>query len=171
MKLSSDFYAQDVLVAAPALLGKLLCHKLADGTILRGRICETEAYRGSDDTACHASRGKTPRNAVMFAPGGLSYVYLCYGMHNLLNVVTGEEDHPQAVLVRGIEGAVGPGRATKKLQITCDHNALDLRSSGTLWLEDDGFVPVKIRLGKRVGIGYASEEDQEKLWRWYYTSP
>jgi len=170
MKISPEFYAQDVLDAAPALLGKILCHKLSDGTVLRGRICETEAYRGTEDTACHASRGKTPRNAVMFQPGGASYVYLCYGMHELFNVVVGDEDDPQAVLIRGVEGAIGPGRATKKMQITRAQNGLDMRSSDVLWIEDDGFVPAETLLGTRVGIGSASEEDQAKLWRWYYSA-
>jgi len=164
MRLPPDFYAQDVLAAAPALLGKVLCHKLDDGSILRGRITETEAYR-ANDTACHANRGKTPRNAVMFAPGGWSYVYLCYGMHNLLNVITGDEDDPQGVLVRGIAGFKGPGRVTKALQITRAHNQLDLRSSDVLWIEDDGVAPGEIHTAPRVGIGYASEEDQARLWR------
>ena len=166
MKLPPDFYAQDVLAAAPALLGKLLCHRLADGTVLRRRITETEAYC-ANDTACHAHRGRTPRNAVMFAPGGLSYVYLCYGMHELFNIVTGDEDDPQAVLIRGVEGAPGPGRATKALQITRAHNKLDLRMSDILWLEDDGFVPGKILTAPRIGIGSASAEDQARLWRFY----
>jgi len=164
MRLSPEFYTQDVTTAAPALLGKVLCHRLDDGTVLRGRITETEAY-AANDTACHAHRGRTPRNAVMFAAGGLSYVYLCYGMHNLLNVVTGDDGDAQAVLVRGIEGYPGPGRLTKHLQITRAHNALDLRTSSVLWLEDDGYVPGEIRTAPRVGIGYASEEDQARRWR------
>jgi len=169
MKIPPDFFAQDVLTVASALLGKVLCHRLPDGKVLRGRITETEAYRGVDDSACHASRGRTPRNAVMFGPGGLSYVYLCYGVHHLCNVITGDEGDPQGVLIRGIEGQPGPGRATKAMQITTlGHNALDLRVSGTLWLEDDGFVPDEVLLATRVGIGYASEEDQTRLWRYYY---
>ena len=167
MKLSPEFYAQDVLTAAPALLGKILCHRLTDGTVLRGRINETEAYC-ANDTACHAHRGKTPRNAVMFEPGGFSYVYLCYGVHELFNVVVGDEDDPQAVLIRGVEGAIGPGRATKALQITRAHNQLDLRSSDILWIEDDGFVPSEVLTSPRIGIGSASVEDQARLWRWYY---
>jgi len=167
MRLPPEFYAQDVLTVAPALLSKVLCHCLADGTILRGRITETEAYR-ANDTACHANRGRTPRNAVMFAPGGFSYVYLCYGIHNLLNVITGNENDPQGVLIRGIAGFKGPGRVTKTLQITRAHNQLDLRTSDTLWLEDDGFVPGEILLATRIGIGYASAEDQARLWRYYY---
>jgi len=168
MRLPSAFYAQDVLTASPALLGKLLCHHLDDGTILRGRITETEAYRGTQDTACHASRGHTPRNSVMFFPGGYSYVYLCYGVHSLLNVITGEKGEPQGVLIRGIEGAKGPGLATKAMQVTRAHNALDLRVSDQLWIEDDGYKPGEILTAPRVGIGYASAEDQARLWRFYY---
>jgi len=164
MRLTSTFFNQDATTAAPALLGKLLCRHLPDGAVLRGRITETEAYM-ANDTACHAHRGRTPRNAVMFAAGGLSYVYLCYGLHNLFNVVTGADGDAQAVLVRGIEGYPGPGRLTKQLQITREHNALDLRTSDLLWLEDDGFVPGEIRTAPRVGIGYASAEDQARLWR------
>jgi len=166
-RLSPAFYAQDVLAAAPALLGKLLCRRLDDGTVLRARITETEAYRGEDDSACHASRGRTPRNAVMYRPGGCSYVYLCYGMHNLLNVITGGEGEPQGVLIRGVEGAKGPGRVTKSMQIDRALNAVDLLSSEQLWLEDDGFVPAQVRTAPRVGIAYASAEDQAKQWRFY----
>jgi len=166
-RISPEFYAQDVLVVAPLLLGKLLCRRLDDGSILRRRITETEAYR-ADDTACHASRGRTPRNTVMFLPGGFSYVYLCYGVHNLFNVITGDEDNPQGALIRGIQGMSGPGRVTKALQIDRAHNALDLRESDVLWLEDDEFVPAQIQTTPRIGIGYASPEDQERLWRYYY---
>jgi len=159
------FYAQDVLDAAPALLGKLLCRRLPDGTVLRRRITETEAYRGEDDTACHARAGKTRRTAVMFGPGGFSYVYLCYGIHSLLNIVTGEDAQPQAALIRGVEGCSGPGRVTKAMAIDQELNGLDMRVSELLWLEEDGFVPASILSGPRVGIGYASEEDQARAWR------
>jgi len=166
-RISSEFYAQDVLAVAPLLLGKFLCHRLGDGSVLRGRITETEAYR-ANDTACHANRGRTPRNAVMFLPGGFSYVYLCYGVHNLFNVITGDEDDPQGVLIRSIQGVPGPGRLTKSLKIDRTLNALDLRKSDVLWLEDDEFVPPQILTTPRVGIGYANKEDQARLWRYYY---
>jgi len=165
MRLSDDFYARDVLDAAPALLGKLLCRRLPDGTVLRRRITETEAYRGEEDTACHARAGKTRRTAVMYGPGGLSYVYLCYGIHSLLNVVTGADGQPQAALIRGVEGLPGPGRVTKAMGIDCSLNGIDMRCSDLLWLEDDGFVPASILTGPRVGIGYASEEDRGRGWR------
>ncbi|MCL2495285.1 MAG: DNA-3-methyladenine glycosylase [Oscillospiraceae bacterium] len=165
MRIDPAFYASDVLEAAPALLGKLLCRRLPDGTVLRLRITETEAYRGQDDTACHARAGKTRRTAVMFGPGGFSYVYLCYGIHSLLNIVTGEDGQPQAALIRAVEGRPGPGRVTKALSIDCSLNGIDLRTSGLLWLEDDGFVCPSILTGPRVGIAYASEEDRGRAWR------
>lgn len=109
-KWSASDYAGNAVEMAKALLGAVLCRRLDDGTVLRARIVETEAYFGEEDTACHAHRGRTPRTDVMYAPGGVAYVYLCYGMHAMLNVVTGPVGHPEAVLVRGVEGAVGPGR-------------------------------------------------------------
>ena len=97
--------------------------------------------------------------------GGVAYVYLCYGMHQLFNVVTGPADHPEAVLIRGVEGASGPGRATKHLGITRAHNRLPLTVDSGLWLEDDGASP-EYTAASRVGIGYASEEDQAREWRY-----
>jgi len=164
-RIDPAFYARDVLAAAPALLGKLLCRRMPDGAVLRRRVTETEAYRGVEDTACHARAGKTRRTAVMFGPGGFSYVYLCYGIHSLLNIVTGEDGQPQAALIRGVEGHPGPGRVTKALGIDCSLNGIDMRVSDILWLEEDGFVCPEILTGPRVGIGYASEEDQKREWR------
>jgi len=166
-RLPPSFYTQDVLIAAPALLGKLLCRRLEDDTVLRRRITETEAYRGEADTACHASRGRTPRNAVLYRAGGFSYVYLCYGIRNLLNIITGKEGEPQGVLIRGVEGAPGPGRITKLLQINRELNAIDLRDSDQLWLEDDGFPPPELLTAPRIGISYASAEDQARPWRFF----
>ena len=175
MRIDSAFYEQDVLLAAPALLGKLLCRRLEDGTVLRRRITETEAYRGTEDTACHASKGKTSRTAVMFEPGGYSYVYLCYGIHSLLNIVTGPAEMPQAALIRGVEGALGPGRVTKALQIDRALNYVDMRESDVLWLEDDRLrrgsaASLHIITAPRIGIAYASEEDQQRKWRFIASS-
>ena len=88
-RLKKPDYIVDAVTAAKMLLGKWLCRQLEDGTVLKTRIVETEAYCGEGDTACHAHCGKTERNAPMYEAGGIAYVYLCYGMHNLLNVVTG----------------------------------------------------------------------------------
>ncbi len=149
---------------APALIGKLLCRRV-DGEIRRVRILETECYFGEEDTACHAHKGRTPRTEVMYASGGRAYVYLCYGIHYLLNLTTGEEGHPEAVLIRGVEGAIGPGRVTKLLKIDKAQNGNFLTPESGLWVEDDG-AEMKIEALPRVGIGYASAEDQARLWRY-----
>lgn len=159
----TDFSA-DAVALAPRLLGKFLCRRLEDGTVLRRRITETEAYFGEEDTACHAHRGRTPRTDVLYEPGGCAYVYLCYGMHDLFNVVTGPKDHPEAVLIRGVEGADGPGKLTKLLHITRAFNRVNLVTSANLWLEDDGFAP-KFRRTPRIGIAYAAVRDQRRKWR------
>ena len=164
-RLSRDFYTADVLDVAPALLGKLLCRRSESGEVVKYRITETEAYRGEDDTACHASKGKTPRTSVMWDKGGTVYVYLCYGMHNMLNIVTGSKGDPQAVLIRGIETANGPGKLTKKLAIERKHNGSDVVFSDEIWLEDDGYVPEEINTSPRIGIDYADEKDRLKPWR------
>ncbi|MCL2107095.1 MAG: DNA-3-methyladenine glycosylase [Oscillospiraceae bacterium] len=165
-RLDEPFYARDVLTAAPELLGKLLCRRLPDGSVLRRRVTETEAYRGEEDSACHAHKGKTKRSATLYEPGGRSYVYLCYGIHALLNVVTGLDGQPQGALIRGVEGMPpGPGRLTKALNIRVCHNGLLLYESELLWLEDDGFRVPGIEALPRVGIAYATREDQERLWR------
>ena len=149
--------------AARALVGKLLVRRLPDGSVLRVRITETEAYFGEADTACHASHGRTMRTQVLYRPAGTIYVYLCYGIHWMLNLVTGPEDDPQAVLIRGVEGASGPGRVTRLLRI--DKSLNDTALGPALDLADDGFVPARIDALPRVGIGYASAEDQARLWR------
>jgi len=164
MRLAKDFYARDVLVVAPELLGKILVCKVAD-EFLRYRITETEAYRGVEDLACHASKGRTKRTEAMYHTGGVVYVYLIYGMYWLLNVVTGNENDPQAVLIRGLESIYGPGRLTRKLQINKSFYGEDLATSPRIWIEDDGFAP-QHSAGKRIGIDYAGEW-KDKLWRYY----
>jgi DNA-3-methyladenine glycosylase len=173
---------------APRLLGKLICRRIDDrdtalirghpagrngaasinaaesGAIMYTRITETEAYYGQNDSACHARFGRTPRTAVMFKPGGFAYIYLCYGIHWMLNIVTGPEDFPEAVLIRGVEGFPGPGRLTKALFIDGSLNGENLAVSETLWIEDDGQRPEYLA-GPRTGIGYAAPEDQALPWR------
>jgi DNA-3-methyladenine glycosylase len=164
MKLDDDFFARDVLQAAPGLVGKLLVRRMPDGSEKKLRITETEAYRGEADTACHAHHGRTKRTEILYRPGGTIYVYLCYGMHWLVNIVTGPEDFPQAALIRACEGAEGPGKLTRALAIDGCFNGLAITRHPDLWVEDDG-AQVNIISDKRVGIGYASKEDQERLWR------
>ena len=158
-RLNYDFFHRHALEVAPELVGKLLIH---NGQALR--ISETEAYCGESDTACHASRGRTKRTEVLYADAGTIYVYLCYGMHWLMNVITGDVDDPQSVLIRACVEAPGPGKLTKKLGITGEENRDNIVTSETLWIGDDGFR-CPVRTDTRVGIGYASEEDQTKQWR------
>ena len=140
-------------------MGKLLVH--GDKVF---RISETEAYCGTADTACHAHKGRTRRTEVLYADAGTIYIYLCYGMHWLMNVITGDVDDPQGVLIRACVEAEGPGKLTKKLGITGDLNCGSVVDSPDLWIADDGFQ-CSVRTDKRVGIGYASQADQDKSWR------
>lgn len=162
-RLDYEFFHRECLEVARDMVGKVLVHR-TDGGLLRLRISETEAYCGETDTACHAHKGRTKRTEVLYARAGTVYIYLCYGMHWLMNIVTGEEDDPQAVLIRACVDAEGPGKLTKKLGITGARNREDICTHPDIWLEDDGFVCL-VETDKRVGIGYAAIEDQEKLWR------
>ena len=162
-KLAYDFYHRPCLTVARDLVGKVLVHRLPDGTCLRLRISETESYCGEADTACHAHKGRTKRTEVLYADAGTIYIYLCYGIHWLLNIVTGDAEDPQAVLIRACLDATGPGKLTKVLQITGELNRGSILGD-QLWVEDDGFI-CRVTTAKRVGIGYASQEDQEKPWR------
>ena len=164
-RLSYDFFHRHALEVAPDLVGKLLVH--GDRYL---RISETEAYCGVMDTACHAHKGRTKRTEVLYADAGTIYIYLCYGMHWLMNVITGDIDDPQGVLIRACVEADGPGKLTKKLGITGDLNRGSVVNSPDLWIADDGFRCI-VRTDKRVGIGYASQEDQDKLWRFILDSP
>ena len=134
---------------------------------MRARLTETEAYYGEGDTACHARHGRTARTDILYAEGGRAYVYLCYGMHEMLNIVSGEKDHPEAVLVRGVEGFDSPGKLTRHLRITRALNAECLVSSTRLWLEDS--APLPYVATPRIGIPYASPRDRRRLWRFLAT--
>lgn len=163
VRLGRRALSQPADLLAPELIGRLLCRRTGSG-ILRYRITETECYFGEEDTACHASRGKTERTKLLYGKGGTAYVYLCYGIHSLFNVVSGREGHPEAVLIRGVEGYNGPGKLTRAMEIDRSLNEEDLTTSKRLWLEDDGYRPRYIT-AKRVGIDYATEEYREILWR------
>lgn len=177
--LERAFYEQgDVLKIAKALLGKLLVTEI-DGVRTAGRIVETEAYAGAEDRASHAfNNRRTNRTEIMYAPGGVAYVYLCYGIHHLFNVVTMGKDVPHAVLVRGLEPvtgvdtmlrrtgkttlnstlSAGPGSLTKALGITTRLTGESLLGP-VVWIEDAPAVPARnIVAGTRVGVAYARED-------------
>lgn len=169
MRLNTSLFLLPATELAPMLIGKLLCRQTDHG-ILRYRIIETECYFGEEDTACHAHRGKTSRTAPLYLHGGYSYVYLCYGIHNLLNIVSGSEGHPEAVLIRGVENFNGPGKLTKAMSIDRTLNAIDLTTSDELWIEDDG-ITMPYRTARRVGIDYADPIDIERPWRFLADEP
>lgn len=173
------FLNGDVVFLAKDLLGKYVFTEI-DGQIAGGIITETEAYRGTTDRASHAFGGRrTQRNEMMYARGGVAYVYLCYGMHHMLNFVSNEEEVPDAVLIRGIlpthgeelmlkrtgkpkctpSISDGPGKVCKALGISLLQNGCPLNSD-TLWVEDRGVVVPEgaIQCGPRIGVDYAGED-------------
>ncbi|MBQ8781394.1 MAG: DNA-3-methyladenine glycosylase [Oscillospiraceae bacterium] len=163
-KLDYDFFHRDCLKVSPELVGKIIARRDEDGNIIRLRITETEAYRGEEDTACHASKGRTKRTELLYGDAGVIYVYLCYGMHWLMNVITGEKEQPQGVLFRACEVYDGPAKLTKHLGINGGFNGQPLYGNDTVWIEDDGYKPDIITL-PRVGINYATPEYRDILWR------
>lgn len=178
MKLKKAFYTRDnVVTIARELLGKILVTKI-DGHLTSGIIVETEAYNGIYDKACHAYNGrKTERTKTMYEEGGTSYVYFCYGMHYLFNVVTNQKNIPDAVLIRGIvplkgkerifqrisekslkKGVLnGPGKVTKALSIDKKLNGISLLGN-KIWIEDEGIKVSDIQVGTRIGVDYAGED-------------
>jgi DNA-3-methyladenine glycosylase len=151
---------------APELIGKILVMRSSGNIIKRYMITETEAYRGAEDRACHASKGRTERTEVMYNNGGKIYVYLVYGIYWMLNFVTGEKNSPQAALIRGIEGFNGPGKLTVELGIDRSFYGIDLTTSQKIWVEDSGYKPV-INKGPRIGIDYSGEIWKNKQWRYF----
>jgi len=165
MKIKRDFYLRPTLKVAKDLIGKFLVHN-HQGKIYRAQIIETEAYAGFDDLACHGARGKTERNQIMFKKGGYAYVYIIYGIHHCLNLVTEKEGYPSAVLIRALDypQAGGPAKLCREFKITKQtHNGLDL-TDDILWVEDKGFN-YKVISGKRIGVDYAGEC---ALWPWRF---
>jgi DNA-3-methyladenine glycosylase len=181
--LTGNFYRRDTVTVARTLLGKKLVRRIGN-TQMTGMIVETEAYCGSQDSACHAHRGKTPRNAVMFGPAGHAYVYFTYGMHYLLNLVTEKEGNPCAVLIRAIlplEGIAemearrgkkgreltnGPAKLCRALGIDKSLNGWDVTRGRELWVESYKRISAgSISATPRIGIDYAKEEDRQALWR------
>jgi DNA-3-methyladenine glycosylase len=143
-------------------------------TTARGReahlITEVEAYDGEKDLACHASKGRTARTEVMYRAGGVWYVYLCYGMHEMLNLVVGPENYPAAVLIRGVQGIAGPGRLTRRLAINRQLNGQTAHPESGLHLEDLGLeVPRRrIKASARIGVNYAGPIWAAKRWRFQF---
>ena len=160
-KLPYSFYARNADLVAKDLLGKILAYK-NKGILSKGRIVESEAYLGEHDLACHAAKGRTKRTEVLFRKAGHVYVYLIYGMYDMFNVVTGKIGEGQAVLVRALEPLEningktdGPGKLTRAMGITREHNKIDLTSE-KLWLEQAPKVK-NIATTPRIGIDYAKE--------------
>jgi DNA-3-methyladenine glycosylase len=181
--INQNFYNRPTLEVARDLLGKKLVRRM-DGAELSGIIVETEAYCGSGDSACHAHRGQTERNAVMFGPPGCAYVYFTYGMHYMLNLVTEEEGNPCAVLIRSIEPLSGleemqarrkrhgkdltngPAKLCQALGIDKSFNGCDVTRGDRLWVENHQHEsPFKVLSTPRIGIDYARKKDREALWR------
>jgi DNA-3-methyladenine glycosylase len=169
ISLPASFFRRDTLTVCRELLGKNLCRATA-GQVARLPIVEIEAYDGPDDLASHASHGMTPRNKVMFEEGGVWYVYLCYGIHWMLNIVTGPKDFPGAILIRGVGDIDGPGKVTKALGITAAFNGKSAEMRYGLWIEESKTtVPDRQVLKKpRIGIGYAGPMWAEKPYRYIW---
>jgi len=184
--LDRKFYRCDTLQVARALLGKKLVRQI-NGLELAGMIVETEAYCGEADSACHAHRGMTPRNAIMFDEPGHAYVYFTYGMHYMLNLVTEAKGRPCAVLVRAImpltgieemearrkrkssELTNGPAKLCQALGIDKSLNGWNLTCGKELWVEDYKKIPAKLIITTpRIGIDYARKEHRKAEWRFLY---
>ena len=157
--LPAEFFNRPALKVARDLLGKSLVRRHADGRLESAIIHETEAYIGPHDKACHAAKGHTPRTAVMFGPAGHWYVYFVYGIHWMLNVVTGDEGYPAAVLLRGAGRWIGPARLTKGLSIDKQFNGQPAAEASGLWIEDRGIVLPRSAVSRtpRIGVDYAAE--------------
>lgn len=181
--LDKAFYERPTLQVARDLLGKKLV-RWEGSARLAGMIVETEAYCGRLDSACHAHRGMTRRNAMMFGKPGHAYVYFTYGMHYLVNIVTEEEGNPCAVLLRAIEPLEGieqmqlnrggrsknlvdgPAKLCQALNIDILFNGLNLTSGERLWVENYKNIPEReVCRTPRIGIGYAQKKDRDALWR------
>jgi DNA-3-methyladenine glycosylase len=166
--LEQPFYAKPAILLAQDLIGKIIVRRIRR-KVFRARIVETEAYVGAHDLACHASKGRTRRTEVMFGPAGRAYVYLIYGMYDMFNVVAGEIDDPQAVLIRAAEpldgwsaDLSGPGKFARGLQITRTENGVALTHDRLHFLDRPEDRP-KILATPRIGIDYAGEWKHELL--------
>lgn len=164
MVLDISFFKNDVLEIAPALVGKKIVRIWPDGSKSEFIITETEAYKGENDLACHARKGKTERTSVMYLEGGVIYVYLIYGMYWMLNIVTGPQEFPQALLIRALEGYDGPGKTGKILGIDKSFNGVLLCPENNLYIENNSEI-IRYKTLPRVGIDYADEPWKSIPWR------
>jgi len=172
--LGRKFFERDTILVARELLGKKIV-RVYRGKRIEGIIMETEAYRGLDDKASHASRGKTERTSIMFDHAGTIYVYLIYGMYYCLNIVTEKKEYPAAVLIRGIKAGEreinGPGRVCKFLKIDKKLNEKSLSRKNGIWIEEGIKISQKkIKKAPRIGVDYAGRHWAGKLWRFYIKS-
>ena len=173
-RLPAAFFADDAVTVARGLIGCALVHRKRAGIIV-----ETEAYLGPDDLASHARFGPTARTSVMFGPGGVSYVYLCYGIHEMFNIVTGVAGDGQAVLIRAVAPLVGlpddpsvgrgPGKVTKALALDRRHDRRDL-ARGQLYVAR-ALTPPRIARGPRIGVAYAGAWAKRPLRFWWRDHP
>ncbi|WP_298808834.1 DNA-3-methyladenine glycosylase [uncultured Psychrobacter sp.] len=194
--LEPDWFTRPTCVVAADLIGKVLCRQLTDSDgqqkTLRMRISETEAYIGQDDPACHSHAGtRTARTEIMYEQGGVFYVYLTYGVHHMLNLISGSIESPESVLIRAgfltddsdrlIEEQqlspdkqfthpkqfAGPGKLTKRLQVDRDLYGKPISPASEVWIEDDGCQP-PVSLRPRIGIDYAGDA-KDWLLRYIWT--
>ncbi len=161
--LPQSFFAREAELTAQELIGAILVHRIG-GRERRGRIVETEAYVGCHDLACHAAKGRTARTEVMFGPAGRAYVFLIYGIHDMLNIVCGAEGVAQAVLVRAAEpldgwqaNLAGPGKLAKSFGITRKDNGVDLTGERLFLLASEDVQPPRVVRTRRIGVDYAKE--------------
>lgn len=194
--LAPSWFTRPTCVVAADLIGKVLCRQLTDSDgkvkVLRMRIAETEAYIGEDDPACHSHAGsRTARTEIMYEQGGVFYVYLTYGIHHMLNLISGAEESPESVLIRAgfltddsdrlvdeqwlsadkqltsPTQLAGPGKLTKRLQIDRELNGKSISAASAVWIEDDGCQP-PVSLRPRIGIDYAGDA-KDWLLRYIWT--
>lgn len=175
-QLVHDWFRRPTAVVAADLIGCYLCRQMEDGLLIKAQITETEAYLGVMDAACHAYGGRhTPRTSVMYQPAGTIYVYLIYGLHDLLNIVTTEQEQPEAVLIRAValEGhhaktGAGPAKLTKLLDIDRRLNNQLLGEQSGLWVEYKDNADIPVSVSRRIGVDYAGEAAHWHM-RFYWT--
>ena len=163
--LPHDWFRRPSAVVAADLIGCYLCRRMADGRVIRAQITETEAYLGTIDPACHAYGDRhTTRTSVMYQPAGTIYVYLIYGLHYLLNLVTTEQGQPEAVLIRAVavegepdKAGAGPAKLTRLLDIDKRLNGLMLGESNGLWVAYKAQADIPVSVSRRIGVDYAGE--------------